>query len=108
MSEPQSPPGAAPASGAPARIAPELQGLLAVLARRAPELRIPLLVTLAPGAAAAAVLPVAPTLEVALTRLAAAELTAGQALALLHEPRVERVELDGEAEALLRRAGLPR
>lgn len=91
----------------PQRLHPELQGLLAVLARRAPGLRIPFLVTLAPGAAAAVVLPFEPTLQVAITRLAAGEMTADQALALAHQPGVERIELDGEAEALARRAGLP-
>ncbi len=99
-------PGSPSGADAAPRMAPELQTLLVMLDRRAPGLRIPLLVTLAPGAAAAAVLPVVPTLEVALTRLAAAELTARQALALRLEPRVERIELDGEAEALARQAGL--
>jgi hypothetical protein len=95
----------------PGRMGPELQALLRLIAQREPGLRLPFLVTLNEGtplrgAAAGGLLPFEPTLTVELTRLAGGEMTAGQALALAREPRVERIDLDGEADALARRFGL--
>jgi hypothetical protein len=46
------------------------------------------------------VLPFTPTVEVELIRMAAGSMTAAQALKLADDPRVERIELDGEAHAL--------
>jgi hypothetical protein len=41
-----------------------------------------------------------PTIEVELIRMAAGNMTAAQALKLAEDARVERIELDGEAQAL--------
>jgi hypothetical protein len=70
------------------------------LAERQPDHEFAFIVTLQPGAKAAKVLPFAPTVEVELIRMAAGSMTAAQALKLADDPRVERIELDGEAHTL--------
>ncbi len=79
---------------------PALHARLAALRDADPARRLDCLVTLAPGVDPAALLPGQPTLWVALTRLAAVALSAEQALALAADPRVERLELDGQAWAI--------
>lgn len=70
------------------------------LAERQPDQPIAFIVTLQPGAHAAKVLPFTPTVEVELIRMAAGSMTAAQALKLADDPRIERIELDGEAHTL--------
>jgi hypothetical protein len=84
----------------PDRIDPQLVLTLQYLAPTRPEVRLPFLVTLAPGALPSEVLRFAPAVWVERTRLAAGEMTARQALDLAADSRVERVEFDGTADAL--------
>lgn len=89
-----------PAAHHPHCLTGSLTAHLRRLAERQPDRPIAFIVTLQPGAQAAKVLPFTPTLEVALIRMAAGSMTAAEALKLADDPRIERIELDGEAHAL--------
>ncbi len=82
------------------RMTPQLARLLTTLAQRKPAHLLPFIVTLAPGARAAEVVPFTPTQTVDIIRMVAGEMTAGQALALARDPQVESVEFDGQAHAI--------
>jgi hypothetical protein len=87
------------------RLSPELREQLRLLDASAQrEQRWPFLVTLQAGASAAAVLPVAPELEVPVVNLACATLTPAQVLALAAHEAVVSIEPDGVAEAIARAA----
>lgn len=90
-------------AGAPTVLDDELRQLLLQLSALDGRIRLPFLVTLAPGVVAGDAVPFEPTLEVALTRLVCGEMTPGQALDLAQHPGVERIEYDGEARALRQR-----
>jgi hypothetical protein len=83
---------------------PLREQLLALQAGAEADRRWPFLVTLRPGADAAAVLPVAPDHLVALVHLAAARMTAPQVLTLAEDAAVESIEADGVADAIARAA----
>lgn len=87
------------------RLSPELRAQLQRLSVGAQsEQRWPFLVTLHAGAQAAAVLPVAPEMEVPAINLACAALTAAQALLLAEHEAVQTIEPDGVAEAIAKAA----
>ncbi|MDP3085201.1 MAG: hypothetical protein Q8N44_16140 [Rubrivivax sp.] len=79
---------------------PHLASLLSLLAQRQPAVTLPFIVTLAPGADAAAVVPFTPTLTVDVIRMVAGEMTAAQALALARHAQVETLAFDGQAQAI--------
>ncbi len=83
-----------------ATLEPLLRERLMALRDAEPARRLDCLVTLAEGQRPEGLLPGPPVLWVELTRLAALPLSAQQALSLAEDPRVERIELDGQAQAL--------
>lgn len=95
-----------------AHISTELARDLKALAHQQPGLKLPFIVTVAPGAMpgkdAPDWLPFKPTQTVETIRMVAGEMTAGQALELARHTKVETVEFDGEMHALRALAQGPR
>ncbi|CAN7424002.1 hypothetical protein LJR290_002665 [Variovorax sp. LjRoot290] len=79
---------------------PRTASVLTRLAVRHPKLKLQFIVTLAPGAKAADVVPFVATQEIEVIRMVAGEMTARQVLDLAAHPMVECIEYDGLAEAL--------
>lgn len=84
----------------PMSLDPALETLLRRLAELQPSLGLPFIVTLAPGAKAAGIVPFVPTAEADLIRMVAGRMTARQALDLSANAQVQTIEFDGEAHAL--------
>lgn len=83
-----------------AGMSPELARDLQALVHQQPDLKLPFIVTLAPGASMHDRLPFKPTQTVETIRMVAGEMTARQALELARHAEVETVEFDGEMHAL--------
>lgn len=87
-----------------AHISTELARDLKALAHQQLGLKLPFIVTLAPGAMPGADgqgwLPFKPTQTVETIRMVAGEMTAAQALELSRHAKVEMLEFDGEMHAL--------
>ena len=81
----------------PAELAADLAIRLRSLAAQGVAEPLPFLVTLAPGAAA---LPFKVETAVEAIRMAAGRMSAAQALALAQRGDIERIELDGQMQAL--------
>jgi hypothetical protein len=84
----------------PSSINPSLEALLRQVAASEPSVELSFIVTLVPGAQPSEVVPFKPTAEVDVIRMVAGRMTAGQALALSANRKVETIEFDGEAHAL--------
>lgn len=84
----------------PSTIDASLEALLRRLAESQPSVELSFIVTLAPGARPAEVVPFTPTAEADLIRMVAGSMTAGEALALAANEKVETIEFDGEVHAL--------
>jgi hypothetical protein len=90
----------------PATLDAHLSAQLERIALRRPRAELPFLVTLRPGVVPATVaLPFEPSLTVESIGLVVGTMTARQALDLATRTEVERIEHDGQAQALADLAG---